>query len=118
VELAQRLSTSSEGMSATAATHPGIRIITVQGLLLITNKAGKFFSAKLFVKERSNFCLPISIRAQTFSRKKNCKISVPLLDNQVTPIFRASTKHKCCHRTRLVRFQLSTRRANLLVFHN
>jgi hypothetical protein len=42
VELAQRLSTSSEGMSATAATHPGIRFTTVQGLLQITNTAGKF----------------------------------------------------------------------------
>jgi hypothetical protein len=86
VELAQRLSTSSQGMSATAATHPGIRIITVQGLLLITNKAGKFFSAKLFVKERSNFCLPISIQSQTFSSKINCKIFVSQLDNQVTAI--------------------------------
>jgi hypothetical protein len=69
VELAQRLSTSSQGMSATAATRPGIRIITVQGLLLITNKAGKFFSAKLFVKERltSAFLYPSS---RKFSQAK------------------------------------------------
>jgi hypothetical protein len=100
VELAQRLSTSSEGMSATVATRPGIRIITVQGLLLITNKAGKFFSAKLFVKERSNFCLPISTRPQIFSSKKICKILVPQLDNYVTAI-RLHRKHKRCHRTRV-----------------
>jgi len=29
-------------MSATAATHPGIRLTTVQGLLQITNRVGKF----------------------------------------------------------------------------
>jgi len=33
VELAQRLSASSEGMSATVATHPGIRLTTVQGFV-------------------------------------------------------------------------------------
>jgi hypothetical protein len=46
VELALRLSTSSEGVSATAATCSGIRFTTVQGQLRITNRAGKFFCSK------------------------------------------------------------------------
>jgi len=40
VELAGLFSTSSEGMSATTATHPVIVLITVQGLFRITNRAG------------------------------------------------------------------------------
>jgi hypothetical protein len=56
VELAQRLSASSQGMSATAATHSGIRLITVQGLSRITNRAGKFFLQKfLGSKNSTNF---------------------------------------------------------------
>jgi hypothetical protein len=67
VELAQRLSASSEGMSATAATHPGIRFTTVQGFVRITNRAGKLFSAKIWFKEQSNFWLlyrPVGIFSQ------------------------------------------------------
>jgi hypothetical protein len=41
VELARQLSTSTEGMSATAGTHSVIVLITVQGLFPITNNAGK-----------------------------------------------------------------------------
>ena len=41
VELAGRLSTSIQGMSATTQTRP--LLITVQGLLPITNRAGKLF---------------------------------------------------------------------------
>jgi len=46
VELAGLLSTSSKGMSATTATRSGFVFITVQGLLRITNRAGKLFFTK------------------------------------------------------------------------
>jgi len=41
VELLERLSTSNKGMSATIQTHSVIVLFTVQGLLPITDKAGK-----------------------------------------------------------------------------
>jgi len=43
VELAGLLSTSSKGASAATAARPGFVFTTVQGLLRITNRAGKFF---------------------------------------------------------------------------
>jgi uracil-DNA glycosylase len=68
VGLAQRLSASSEGMSATAATHPGIRFTTVQGLLQITNRAGKFKTD--LSKEQINF-YPLYHPARQISQEKN-----------------------------------------------
>jgi len=51
VELVCLLSASSEGMPATVRTHSVIVLITVQGLLRITNRAGKSIYPK------NNLCL-------------------------------------------------------------
>jgi hypothetical protein len=80
VELAQRLSTSSQGMSATAATHPGIRLTTVQGLLQITNRAGKF---KIDLsKEQINFCHVYRPARKNSQEKKFVKFFQRLLTKQ------------------------------------
>jgi len=68
VELARRLSASSEGLPATAATRSGIRLFTVQGLLRITNRAGKSFS-KLSAQRTLLLTIPLSSCARNFSRK-------------------------------------------------
>jgi len=69
VELVGLLLASSEGVPAAARTHSVIVLITVQGLLRITNRAGKsgFSKEQLLLNTSSVF--------KMFSRnffKKNC----------------------------------------------
>jgi len=65
VELVCQLSASSEGMPAAAKTHPVIVLFTVQGLLRITNRAGKLF----MFKERVTSYQLIAPRTQILKKK-------------------------------------------------
>jgi len=79
VELARRLSASSEGMSATAKTHSGIRITTVQGLRRITYRAGKFlqlfellFFSDSKIKLTTPLIVPTGILLKKYILKNSC----------------------------------------------
>jgi hypothetical protein len=75
-------------MSATAATRSGIRLITVQGFVQITNRAGKFFSANVGSKSVANFCLLYPL-ASAFSQENFfVKFFAPPLTNCISRFLR------------------------------
>jgi len=64
LELARRLSASSQGMSATAATHPVIVQLRFKDCSKSRTEQGKFFS-----KEQAYVLMHLSSSRQNFSSK-------------------------------------------------
>jgi len=73
LELARRLSASSQGMSATAATHPVIVQLRFKDCSKSRTEQGKFFFQRAGVRPDALILFPAKLLKQKFLKKFWCR---------------------------------------------